>query len=92
MALGAGPAAVAAPPHGTHSQLPADALAGDEAALAAAINVQRSAGGLAPMGTDPTLTDVARVYSQDEVNRQFFSHRTPDGGSVFDLLNAYGFS
>ncbi len=77
---------------GTHAQLPADALARDEADLAAAINVQRSTSGLAPVATDYTLTDVARKYSQDEVARGFFSHRTPDGKSVFDLLNASGFS
>jgi len=91
-ALITGVAGSRASARGTHAQLPADALARDEADLAAAINVQRSTSGLAPVATDYTLTDVARKYSQDEVARGFFSHRTPDGKSVFDLLNASGFS
>ncbi|HTE83565.1 MAG TPA: CAP domain-containing protein [Dehalococcoidia bacterium] len=67
-------------------------FAQDEAGLAAAINAQRVTNGMAPLAVDPALTEVARERSGDQVARHYFSHTTPDGQTVFDLLNADGVS
>lgn len=63
-------------------------FAQDETGLTAAINAQRAADGLPPLVSDPALTQIARERSADQVTRHYFAHTAPDGGTVFDLLNA----
>jgi uncharacterized protein YkwD len=62
----------------------------EESGLAAAINAQRTTDGLQPLAVDPALTQVARERSDDQVAEHYFAHTAPDGGTVFDLLNAAG--
>jgi len=40
-----------------------------------------------PLSVDPRLMDLARARSQDQVARSYFSHTTPDGKTIFDLLS-----
>ena len=61
-----------------------------ENAVAALINNYRVASGLNQVAYEPTLTYVAKLRSQDLMDRNYFSHYTPEGTTVFDLLRANG--
>jgi uncharacterized protein YkwD len=53
-------------------------------------NETRTAYGLGPLCLSSVLTSAARVRSQDMVNRDYFSHYTPGGVTVIDLLRRKG--
>lgn len=61
-----------------------------ETAMLEAINSQRIAAGLAALRFEPALMPVARARSSDMATRNYFSHTTPEGGSVQDLVRAAG--
>ncbi len=71
-------------------QAPASALVQDESGLANAMNAQRVSDGLAPLSVDPTLMVIARDRSDDQAARGYFSHVTPDGRTIYDILTADG--
>ena len=58
--------------------------------VAALINNVRVENGLAPVAADGGLTDVAIARSQDMINRNYFSHYTPEGTNVFNFLRGAG--
>ena len=53
-------------------------------------NETRTAHGLGPLCLSPVLTKAARARSQDMLNRDYFSHYTPDGVTVIDQLRRQG--
>jgi len=55
------------------------------------INKERAKRGLSALSKDKRLNKVARKYSQDMVNRNFFSHNDPDGRSFYDRYKAEGY-
>jgi len=55
-----------------------------------AINAERAGAGLSPLALDPALQGLARERSQDMASRSYFSHTTPEGKSVFDLMTERG--
>jgi uncharacterized protein YkwD len=57
--------------------------------LANRINRTRQQSGLAPLTLDPVLTRIAQERCDDMARRGYFSHTTPEGRTVFDLLDAY---
>jgi uncharacterized protein YkwD len=59
-----------------------------ENAVAALINNYRADNGINPVAFDGTLTYVAKLRSQDLMDRNYFSHYTPEGSTVFNLLRA----
>ena len=61
-----------------------------ENAEAALINEYRVASGLNAMAYEPTLTYIAKLRSQDLMDRNYFSHYTPEGTTVFNLFKANG--
>jgi uncharacterized protein YkwD len=61
-----------------------------ENAIAALINNHRVENGLNAIAYDGTLTNVAKLRSQDLMDRNYFSHYTPEGTNVFDLFRANG--
>jgi uncharacterized protein YkwD len=61
-----------------------------ENAEAALINEYRVASGLNAMAFEPTLTYIAKLRSQDLMDRNYFSHYTPEGTTVFNLFKANG--
>jgi uncharacterized protein YkwD len=63
-----------------------------ENAVAALINKYRADNGVNPIAFDGTLTYVAKLRSQDLMDRNYFSHYTPEGSTVFSLLKANGVS
>jgi uncharacterized protein YkwD len=65
-----------------------------EAEVIRLVNQERAAMGLRPLRVDPTLTRVARLRSQDMVQRAYFDHRDPVTRELlaFQLLAEQGVS
>jgi uncharacterized protein YkwD len=61
-----------------------------ENAVAALINSYRVSSGLNAVAYEPTLTYIAKLRSADLMDRGYFSHYTPEGTTVFDLMAANG--
>jgi uncharacterized protein YkwD len=76
---------------------PVDAWSGgsfssaSERALVRLTNRSRAAAGRRSLRIDATLTAIARWRSKDMIRRDYFSHRIPGYGSVFDKLSAKGY-
>jgi uncharacterized protein YkwD len=69
---------------------PAAELNDYENAVAAYINDYRTASGLNAIAYEPTLTYIAKYRSQDLMDRNYWSHYTPEGTTVFNLFKANG--
>ncbi|MGM0366841.1 MAG: CAP domain-containing protein [Actinomycetota bacterium] len=67
-------------------------LNGYEQQVLALINQIRAANGLGALAPNQALTNIARSRSADMLNKNYFSHYSPEGTSVFDLLKANGIS
>lgn len=65
-------------------------LQDSETELVNSINDLRDQYGLPPLIVDPELTQIALYRSNDQAQRHYFSHITPDGQDVFDLLDQAG--
>jgi uncharacterized protein YkwD len=63
-----------------------------KAATLCLINAERSANGLAPLISEPTLDAVATTYSQSMVTKRFFGHVSPAGETIRERLAAYASS
>ncbi|MBA4373468.1 MAG: CAP domain-containing protein [Thermodesulfovibrio sp.] len=55
------------------------------------INKERAKKGLPALVWDDSLQSIARTYSQDMVQRNFFSHVDPDGRTFYDRYKAVRF-
>jgi uncharacterized protein YkwD len=69
---------------------PSAVLNGYENAVAVLINNHRVANGLNAIAYNGTLTYIAKLRSQDLMDRNYFSHYTPEGTNVFNLFRANG--
>ncbi len=67
-----------------------EVLAGEASGLAAAINQQRIAADLPVLTVDQTLGEIARGRSEDQLDRHYYSHTTPEGNTVLDILDEAG--
>jgi uncharacterized protein YkwD len=54
------------------------------------VNLVRAQAGLPPLTVDEELVQLATDRSLDMAARQYFAHTTPDGQSVFDLMQERG--
>jgi uncharacterized protein YkwD len=63
-----------------------------ENAIASMINNVRAENGLNALAADPVLNSVAGIRSQDLIDRNYFSHYTPEGTNVFNVMKANGVS
>lgn len=54
------------------------------------VNVQRSQKGLMMLKENYELSKVARLKSQDMINKNYFSHTSPTYGSPFDMMKQFG--
>ncbi|HEY4696021.1 MAG TPA: CAP domain-containing protein [Candidatus Hydromicrobium sp.] len=57
-----------------------------ETQLLLSINNIRTQNGLQMLNPNQTLMNIAYSRSQDMINRGYFSHNTPEGKSIFDIL------
>ncbi len=56
------------------------------------VNGERSKQGLAPLIVDLELSRVARLKSQDMVEKNYFSHLSPTYGSPFEMMDKFAIS
>jgi uncharacterized protein YkwD len=59
-----------------------------ENTIAAMINNIRVSNGLNALAADGSLNEVADIRGEDLMNRNYFSHYTPEGTNVFDLMRS----
>lgn len=55
------------------------------------VNQRRTDRGLNQLGFDPDLASIARAYSQDMAERNFFSHYSPEGNDFSDRYESAGY-
>ena len=54
------------------------------------VNKERAARGLATFKYNTNLAYVARLKSQDMINKKYFSHTSPTYGSPFEMMEQFG--
>jgi uncharacterized YkwD family protein len=67
-----------------------NSLAAYEQQVIELVNRERSARGLGLLAYDSQLGYVARLKSQDMVNKSYFSHTSPTYGSPFQMMEKFG--
>lgn len=55
------------------------------------VNKERASRGLALLKLNSELSRVARIKSQDMIDKKYFSHTSPTYGSPFDMMQQFGF-
>jgi len=73
-----------------HDKAPQANLSGYEARVLDLLNTVRVDNGLSALAPDQGLTDISRARSSDLLSRDYFSHYTPEGTNVFDLMKESG--
>ena len=66
------------------------ALAVHEQEVFELVNKERVSRGLSPLTFDSELSRVARIKSQDMIDKKYFSHTSPTYGSPFDMMQKFG--
>ncbi len=61
-----------------------------EAAILYLINTVRVSNGLGALQPNQSLTDISRTRSSDMLGRNYFSHYTPEGTTVFNIMRGCG--
>lgn len=69
---------------------PQEFLSSYEVGVLESINAVRAANGLGPLEANAHLSDIAASRSQDMLSRDYFSHYTPEGTNIFNILAANG--
>ncbi|NLM12457.1 MAG: SafA/ExsA family spore coat assembly protein, partial [Epulopiscium sp.] len=54
------------------------------------VNVERAKNGLPALKANWELSRVARMKSQDMINKNYFAHQSPTYGSPFDMMENFG--
>jgi uncharacterized protein YkwD len=62
------------------------------AALLAAVNAARHAAGRPPLAADPRLDAAAQAHAEDMLARSYYAHRSPDGSTPRERVEATGYS
>lgn len=87
LAIGAAPASASCP--GADARPSAATIGQAQQATLCLLNERRAQQGLGPLGRDAMLESAATGFSQRMVAERFFSHDSPDGGTLRDRLAAY---
>ncbi len=54
------------------------------------VNAERAKYGLAPLKYNWEVARIARMKSQDMIDRKYFSHQSPSYGSPFNMMESFG--
>jgi len=74
----------------TVAAAPEEFLTGYEIEILNQINNIRVSNGLGPLSANAHLSDIATSRSMDMLSRDYFSHYTPEGTNIFNILQANG--
>jgi uncharacterized YkwD family protein len=80
----------AAPPQPSAQPTSVAGQASMETEMVRLVNSVRAQAGLPALTPDANLNKIARLKSQDMINRNYFSHQSPTYGSPFDMLRSFG--
>ncbi|HYE82617.1 MAG TPA: CAP domain-containing protein [Clostridia bacterium] len=64
-------------------------MTSDESRILQLVNAERAKTGAKALASNSDCTKLARMKSQDMVNKNYFSHQSPTYGSPFDMLKSY---
>ncbi|MED4602323.1 peptidoglycan-binding protein [Paenibacillus validus] len=67
-------------------------LSAEEQQMIDLVNGARTQAGLPALTVDPQLSHVAKLKSQDMVDKNYFSHQSPTYGSPFDMMKQFDIS
>jgi uncharacterized YkwD family protein len=70
----------------------ASSPSGFEEQVVQLVNQQRAKAGLRPLTHRADVKNVAQKKAEDMINSNYFSHTSPNYGSPFDMLKAFGIS
>ncbi len=65
-------------------------LTAEEQQMVNLVNAERAKAGLKPLAVDMRLVKLARMKSQDMINKNYFAHQSPTYGSPFDMMKKEG--
>jgi uncharacterized YkwD family protein len=74
----------------TPTNYPITGLTADEKSMINLVNQARIQAGLHSLISDSSLTQTARLKSQDMVNLNYFAHESPTFGSPFEMMSKFG--
>jgi len=77
-------------PAKTETTAPVAGLTAAEQQMLNLVNQERAKAGLQPLKADLELTKVARLKSQDMINKNYFDHNSPTYGSPFQMMKQFG--
>ncbi len=69
---------------------PDSSVAALEKEVVTLVNAERAKAGLPALKANAELSNVARLKSQDMINKKYFSHTSPTYGSPFDMMKNSG--
>lgn len=61
-----------------------------EAEVIRLVNIERANNGLKPLAANWELSRVARIKSQDMIDKGYFAHNSPTYGTPFDMIKQFG--
>jgi uncharacterized YkwD family protein len=85
---GAGTAAGGTAAGGGTAAAGSGVMSSDEARILQLVNAERAKAGAKALSSNSDCTKLARMKSQDMVNKNYFSHQSPTYGSPFDMLKS----
>ena len=77
-------------PAPTPTPAPVQGLTADEQTMFNLVNSERTAQGLKPLQIDMRLVKLARMKSQDMIDKNYFDHTSPTYGTPFEMMHNYG--
>ncbi len=67
-------------------------LSAMEREMLSLVNGERTKAGLSTLTADSTLSKVARIKSQDMLDKNYFDHNSPTYGTPFEMMKGFGIS
>ena len=67
-----------------------DAISDYEKEVVRLVNIEREKRGLQKLTLNAQICKVARIKSQDMINKKYFSHTSPTYGSPFRMMESFG--
>ncbi|NLW60335.1 MAG: hypothetical protein GX073_08365 [Firmicutes bacterium] len=77
-------------PKPSNPATPSKGLTAMEQKMVALVNQERTKAGLQQLKVDNTLVQLARMKSQDMIDKNYFSHTSPTYGSPFEMMKNAG--
>jgi uncharacterized YkwD family protein len=74
----------------TQQQQELDGVNAEEVKMLELINAERAKVGVKPLKLDPQLVKIARIKSQEMIEKNYFNHTSPTYGDPFSMMKKFG--